>query len=80
MSNDKRVELLTLCKLEMSILNDGKIQPDETGYFPSKEDEERVCELNKLQDKYCYGWYIAKESLADQILSINKFKQFIIEN
>ena len=75
----KQKELLQLCKLEQSILTEGKINSDEEGYFPSKEDEERVKDLYTLQEKYSYGWYIATESLEDQIKSINKFKEFIIE-
>ena len=76
----KQKELLELCKLEQSILIAGKINSDEEGYFPCPEDEERLTELIKLQDKYTYGWYIARECLEDQIKSINKFKAYIIEH
>lgn len=76
----KQKELLDLCKLEQSILTDGKINPDVEGYFPCTEDEERLSELIKLQEKYTYGWYIARECLEDQIKSINKFKAYIIEH
>lgn len=76
----KQKELLELCKLEQSILTAGKINSDEEGYFPCPEDEERLTELIKLQDKYTYGWYIARECLEDQIKSINKFKAYIIEH
>ena len=76
----KQKELLDLCKLEQSILIDGKINPDVEGCFPCLEDEERLTELIKLQDKYTYGWYIARECLEEQIKSINKFKAYIIEH
>lgn len=76
----KQKELLELCKLEQSILTDGKINPDTEGYFPCAEDEPRVKEFAKLQDKYTYGWYIARECLEDQIKSINRFKTYIIEH
>ena len=76
----KQKELLDLCKLEQSILTDGKIKPDAEGYFPCVEDEERLSELIKLQEEYTYGWYIARECLEDQIKSINKFKAYIIEH
>ena len=77
--NVKQKELLELCKLEQSILSDGKINPDKDGYFPCEADSERVSVLYKLQEKYSYGWYIAEESLEDQIKSINKFKAYIID-
>lgn len=76
----KQKELLELCKLEQSILTEGKIVPDNGGYFPSEKDNERVSELGKLQEKYNYGWYIARECLEDQIKSINMFKAYIIEH
>ena len=76
----KQKELLELCKLEQSILTEGKINPDAKGYFPCAEDEKRLSELIKLQDKYTYGWYIAKEGIEDQIKSINEFKVYIIEH
>lgn len=76
----KQKELLELCKLEQSILTEGKIVSDNDGYFPSEKDSERVSELGKLQEKYTYGWYIARECLEDQIKSINRFKAYIIEH
>lgn len=76
----KQRELLELCKLEQSILTGGKINPDKEGLFPSEEDNKRVSELGKLQEKYTYGWYIARECLEDQIKSINRFKAYIIEH
>ena len=79
MENIKIQELITLCKLESSILVDGKINPDEEGYFACENDKERIIDLVKLQEKYTYGWYIAAESLEEQIKSINEFKKYIIE-
>ena len=78
--NTKQKELLELCKLEQSILTNGKINPDKEGYFPSEKDSGRVSKLGELQEKYTYGWYIARECLEDQIKSINKFKAYIIEH
>jgi phage protein U len=71
-------EVLSLTKVEEDILLNGKIYPDETGYFVCKEDQPRVTELEKLMDKYNYGWYIASESWKEQVVSIGKFKEFIL--
>ena len=79
-SDEKTKDLIELCKLELSILTDGKIIPNKSGIFPSIMEQERVHELGKLQEKYNYGWYIAEQSMEDQIKSINEFKKYIIEN
>lgn len=72
-------ELKILCELEMSILNDGKITTDEIGCFASKEDEQRLKGLYSIQDKYHYGWYIARDTFKEQLLGINEFKKYILE-
>ena len=76
----KQKELIDLCNLERSLLIDGKINPDSEGYLPCIEGEERLSEFTKLQEKYNYGWYIARDSLEDQIKGINMFKAYIIEH
>ncbi len=80
MDKTKIEELKVLCELELSILNDGKIDPDPDGYFESKKDRERLIDFTELQEKYSYGWYIARQSIEEQIKSINEFKDYIIFN
>lgn len=65
MDKIKIKELKTLCELEFSILNSRKIDLE--------------C-LYDLQDKYTYGWYIAEQTMDEQIKSINDFKKYIIEH
>lgn len=79
MNKNKIEDLKTLCELELSILNDGKINTDESGYFESKKDKKRLEGFMKLQDKYTYGWYIAPLPMEEQIKTINDFKRYIIE-
>lgn len=78
MTLEKVNDLMVLCELEQSILCFGKITPDEEGFFTSEIDYPRVRKFENLQDKYTYGWYIAEQSIEDQIQSINDFKKFII--
>lgn len=78
MDSVKVCEIKELCELEISILNNGKIEADEEGYFINKKEEKRTKKLNELMTKYSYGWYITKESLEEQIISINNFKKFIM--
>lgn len=80
MDKTKIKELKTLCELELSILNNGKIEPDERGYFESDKDIDRVRSLGSLQEKYTFGWYIATQTMEEQIKSINDFKKYIIEH
>lgn len=80
MDKTKIEELKVLCELELSILNDGKIQADESGFFESEKDRDRVRGLGDLQEKYTYGWYIAEQTIEEQINSINVFKKYIIEH
>lgn len=80
MDKNKIEELKVLCELELSILNDGKIEGDESGFFESVKDRNRTKGLADLQEKYSYGWYIAERTVEDQIKSINDFKKYIIEH
>ena len=79
MTLEKINELMVLCELEQSILCLGKITPDEEGFFTSEIDRPRVKKFEDLQEKYMYGWYIAEQTIEEQIQSINDFKKFIIE-
>lgn len=78
MNTDILNELKILCELELSLIENGKILADEEGYFAHSTEQERLKGLDSLQDKYHYGWYIAAESLTEQLQSINEFKLFII--
>lgn len=72
-------ELKCLCELELSILNEGKIREDETdGYFIHEIDKERTKCLTELMEIYNYGWWIAKDSIEEQLKCINEFKLFIL--
>lgn len=75
----RKQDLLTLCKLERSILLTGPIRADDNG-FDSEEDQIRLKEFYELQKKYSYGWYISQDSLDGQIKAINDFKKYIIDN
>lgn len=78
MTTEKINDLIILCELEQSILCLGKINPDEEGFFPSDIDLPRVRKFEGLQNKYRYGWYIAEQTIEEQIQTINDFKKFII--
>lgn len=80
MNKDKIEEIKVLCELELSILNDGKVVADESGFFESLKDRDRVRGLGELQEKYAYGWYIAEQTVEEQIKSINDFKKYILEH
>lgn len=80
MDKIKIEELKKLCELELSILNNGKIDPDKDGYYEATYDRCRVKDLGDLQEKYTYGWYIAEQTMEEQIKSINDFKKYIIEH
>lgn len=79
MTLEKVNELMVLCELEQSILCLGKITPDDEGFFTSEIDRPRVRKFEKLQEKYTYGWYIAEQTIEEQIQFINEFKKFIID-
>lgn len=78
LNETKLEELCVLNELENSILSCGKIELAEDGISPAEKDRDRLVGLYELQDKYSYGWYIAQQSLSDQLKSINKFKEYII--
>lgn len=80
MNKVKIKELKTLCELEFSILNYGKIDKDATGFMNETYEDRRLEGLFDLQDKYTYGWYIAEQTMEEQIKSINEFKKYIIEH
>lgn len=78
----KLQEIANLTALEMDIIQFGKIEKRvEHEPFESAFDFERLkrFHFDELQDKYNYGWYIAEESLEEQIKSIEKFKLYIME-
>ena len=80
----KLQEIMNLTMLEADIIQFGKIENNEDEFYPSttRHDTERLSKFNffKLQNKYNYGWYIADDSLEDQIKEIEKFKLYIMEN
>lgn len=79
----KLQEIANLTTLELMIIQFGKIEKETIDKpFARKLDDEL---LNRyyfydLQDKYTYGWYIAEETLEEQIKSIEKFKLYIMDN
>lgn len=79
----KLQEIANLTALEMDIIQFGKIEKRvSSDPFPSLFNENRLdrFHFNELQDKYTYGWYIAEDSLEDQIKEIEKFKLYIMDN
>ena len=78
LNETKLEDLCVLNELENSILSCGKIELAENGLDPVEKDKARLEEFFKLQEKYTYGWYIAQQSLANQLKSINRFKEYII--
>lgn len=78
----KLQEIANLTSLEMDIIQFGKIEKNEEEPFENKLGNERLNEFHfyDLQDKYTYGWYIAEETLEEQIKSIEKFKLYIMDN
>ena len=80
---NKLNEILLLNRLEENILLVGKIDEDLCyKKFPTEGDSKRlnVFRFYDLQSKYSYGWYIAEQSLEEQLASIEKFKLYILEN
>lgn len=81
MKAEQLIEIKQLTELEMDIMKNGKIQASEEDgleFFVSRQDRFRVRHLDKLMGKYTYGWYIAEESLENQLASIAKFKIHIL--
>ena len=81
---EKLMDIKVLAELKLDIITNGKIRqmPKELdGFeypFPCKEDEHRIKRLQSVMDKYTYGWYIATETLEEQLQSITKFEQYIL--
>lgn len=78
----KLQEIMNLTMLEENIIQFGKIEKEnELEPFESKFDRKRLENFRffQLQDKYNYGWYIAEETLEEQIKSIERFKIYILE-
>lgn len=76
----KYSEISQLLLLQQSILKDGEIKPDESGFFTSKDDKGRTRSLEVLQDKYTYGWYIAEQSKDEQIKALSDFIKYVVDN
>lgn len=77
----KEKDMLDLLRLQQDILENGPITKEkENQPFESKADKERLFKFNffDIQDRYRYGWYIAEESKAQQLASINKAITHII--
>jgi len=84
--DSKLKDLEILAKLKLDIIQNGKIRqedindPDGIEYpYPCKQDQDRVKALESIQEKYTYGWYIATETLEEQLSSITKFEQYILD-
>ena len=82
--NEKLMDIKVLIELKLDIIKNGKIRQTETMCegvrepFECEEDKGRVKGLYSVMDKYTYGWYIAKETLDEQLQSITKFEQYIL--
>lgn len=82
--NEKLMDIMVLEELKLDIIKNGKIRQMEDNYdgikcpFPCEEDEDRVKDLQSVMFKYKYGWYIATETLEEQLKSITKFEQYIL--
>ena len=82
--NEKLMDIKVLAELKLDIIKNGKIRQTETmcgGFrepFECEEDRDRVKDLYSVMDKYTYGWYIATETLEEQLQSITKFEQYIL--
>lgn len=80
MANTVLQEIEIINTLILSIINEGKIQAIDSysDPFPIANDRKRVEDLESLMNKYKYGWYIATEPFKEQIKSLIKFQQYII--
>ena len=83
--NELLMDVKVLAELKLDIIKNGKIrQTKEKDFdgcrypFPCREDESRINGLDSIMDKYTYGWYIATETLEEQLQSITKFEQYIL--
>ena len=66
MSRETALDLYVLTKLEETILTKDRIT------------DEDIVDLSRVQEKYTYGWYILKQSVEDQLLSVMDFKKYIL--
>lgn len=82
--DEKLNDIKLLAELKLDIIKNGKIRQMKKDYdgfeypFPCAKDQDRIKGLESVMDKYTYGWYIATETLEEQILSITKFEQYIL--
>ena len=82
--NEKLMDIKVLAELKLDIIKNGKIRQTEMvcgGFrepFECEEDRDRVRGLYSVMDKYTYGWYIATETLEEQVQSVTKFEQYIL--
>lgn len=82
--DEKLMDIKVLTELKLDIIKNGKIRQMEKYFdgfkcpFPCEEDEGRIKGLESVMDKYDYGWYIATETLEEQLQSITKFEQYIL--
>ena len=79
----KLQEIANLTALELDLIQFGKIEKRvEHEPFETIYDSERLkrFHFDELQEKYLYGWYIAEQTLEEQIKSIDEFKLYILEN
>jgi len=44
----------------------------------NKEDTYLLHSLETIMDQYTYGWYITRETIIEQLKSINRFKVYIL--
>jgi hypothetical protein len=67
----KRIkDIEKLCKVEGFILENGRAI--------TEEDRDILKLLEGVMTDYTYGWYIYEEPLFEQLRSINKFKDYIL--
>lgn len=82
--NEKLMDIKVLAELKLDIINNGKIRQTKTmcdGFrepFECEEDKGRVKGLYSVMNKYAYGWYIAEETLEEQMQSITRFEEYIL--
>lgn len=76
----KLQEIANLTALEMMIIQFGKIRKNSHEPFISDDKRLEKFHFYDLQEKYKYGWYIAEETLEEQIKSIEKFKLYVMDN
>jgi hypothetical protein len=71
MENLKKIkDVEKLCKVEQFILSNGRAIME--------NDYEILHLAEDIMQDYTYGWYIYEESLPEQLISINKFKIYIL--